>query len=261
MGILNVTPDSFSDGGKFCKLDKAIEYSLELINQGVDIIDVGGESTRPGSNPISVDDEIDRVIPVIKGIRSVSSIPISIDTYKSEVAKEALKSGANIVNDISGLTFDLKMIDIVKEFNVPIIIMHIKGTPKNMQQNPHYDNIIDEIVYYFEKQINLCLDHGIPKSHIILDPGIGFGKKLNDNFILIKELNTFTDLGYPILIGPSRKSFIGLTLDLPVDERLEGTAAAITASIINGARIIRVHDVLEMKRVQIISDKIKGAVA
>ncbi len=261
MGILNVTPDSFSDGGKFYKFDKAIEYSLELINQGVDIIDIGGESTRPGSNPISVDDEIDRVIPVIKGIRSVSSIPISIDTYKSEVAKEALKSGANIVNDISGLNFDLKMIDIVKEFNVPIIIMHIKGTPKNMQQNPQYDNIIDEIVYYFEKQINLCLDHGIPKSHIILDPGIGFGKKLNDNFILIKELNTFTNLGYPILIGPSRKSFIGLTLDLPVDERLEGTAAAITASIINGARIIRVHDVLEMKRVQIISDKIKEAVA
>ena len=261
MGILNVTPDSFSDGGKFCKLDKAIEYSLELINQGVDIIDVGGESTRHGSNPISVDDEIDRVIPVIKGIRSVSSIPISIDTYKSEVAKEALKSGANIVNDISGLNFDLKMIDIVKEFNVPIIIMLIKGTAKNMQQNPQYDNIIDEIVYYFEKQINLCLDHGIPKSHIILDPGIGFGKQLNDNFILIRELNTFANLGYPILIGPSRKSFIGLTLDLPVEERLEGTAAAITASIINGARIIRVHDVLEMKRVQIISDKIKGAVA
>ncbi|MEE3195474.1 MAG: dihydropteroate synthase [Candidatus Neomarinimicrobiota bacterium] len=261
MGIVNVTPDSFSDGGKYYNLDKAIEYSLELVKQGVDIIDVGGESTRPGANAISFDEEIERVIPVIKGIRSVSSIPISIDTYKSEVAKEALDSGADIVNDISGLNFDSKMISVIKDYNVPIVIMHIKGTPKNMQLNPEYDNIIDEIMSYFEKQINLCLDYGIPKSHIILDPGIGFGKQLNDNFILIRELNTFADLGYPILIGPSRKSFIGLTLDLQVDERLEGTAAAITASIINGARIVRVHDVLEMKRVQIISDKIRGATA
>ena len=153
------------------------------------------------------------------------------------------------------------MIDIVKNYNVPIIIMHIKGTPKNMHLNPTYDNIVDEIITYFNTQINLCLDYDIPKSHIILDPGIGFGKQLNDNFILIRELNTFANLGYPILIGPSRKSFIGLTLDLPVDERLEGTAAAITASIINGARIVRVHDVLQMKRVQIIADKIRGATA
>ena len=261
MGILNVTPDSFSDGGEYYNLDKAIEYSLELVNQGVDIIDVGGESTRPGADTISIDNELERVIPVIKGIRSTSSIPISIDTYKSDVAKEALDSGANIVNDISGLNFDSKMIDIVKNYNVPIIIMHIKGTPKNMQLNPTYDNIVDEIINYFNTQINLCLDYGIAKSHIILDPGIGFGKQLNDNFILIRELNTFANLGYPILIGPSRKSFIGLTLDLPVDERLEGTAAAITASIINGARIVRVHDVLQMKRVQIIADKIRGATA
>ena len=151
MGVLNVTPDSFSDGGKYYHLDKAIEYSLELVNQGVDIIDVGGESTRPGANAISFNDEIERVIPVIKGIRSVSSIPISIDTYKSEVAKEALDSGADIVNDISGLNFDSKMINVIKDYNVPIVIMHIKGTPKNMQLNPEYDNIIDEIVSYFEK--------------------------------------------------------------------------------------------------------------
>jgi len=259
MGILNVTPDSFSDGGKYYNLDNAIEYALELANQGVDIIDVGGESTRPGAKAISLNDEINRVIPVIKGIRSVSSIPISIDTYKSEVAQKALDSGANIINDISGLNFDSKMIDIVKEYNVPLVIMHIKGTPMNMQVNPHYDNIIDEIISYFEKRINLCLDYGIPKTHIILDPGIGFGKQLNDNFILIRKLNLFAELGYPILIGPSRKSFIGLTLDLPVNDRLEGTSAVITASIMNGARIIRVHDVLEMKRVQIISDKIRGA--
>ena len=173
MGILNVTPDSFSDGGEYYNLDKAIEYSLELVNQGVDIIDVGGESTRPGADTISIDNELERVIPVIKGIRSTSSIPISIDTYKSDVAKEALDSGANIVNDISGLNFDSKMIDIVKNYNVPIIIMHIKGTPKNMQLNPTYDNIVDEIITYFITHINLCLDYDIPKSHIILDPGIG----------------------------------------------------------------------------------------
>ena len=258
MGILNITPDSFSDGGKYYNLENAIEYALELVKQGVDIIDVGGESTRPGAKSISLNDEINRVIPVIKSIRSVSSIPISIDTYKSKVAKIAIESGANIINDISGLNFDSKMIDIVKEYNVPIVIMHIKGTPLNMQINPHYDNIIDEIISYFEKRINLCLDYGIPKTHIILDPGIGFGKQINDNFTLIRKLNTFRELGYPILIGPSRKSFIGLTLDLPVEDRLEGTAATITASIMNGARIIRVHDVLEMKRVQIISDKIRG---
>ena len=258
MGVVNVTPDSFSDGGKFYNLEKAIEHSFELVKQGVDIIDIGGESTRPGADAISINDELERVIPVIKGIRSTSSIPISIDTYKSEVAKKAIDSGANIVNDISGLNFDSKMIDVVKNFNVPIIIMHIKGTPKNMHHNPNYDNIIDEIIIYFNIQIKRCLDYGIPKSHIILDPGIGFGKKLNDNFKLIRELKTFANLGYPILIGPSRKSFIGLTLDLPIDERLEGTAAAITASILNGARIVRVHDVLEMKRVQIIADKIKG---
>jgi dihydropteroate synthase len=261
MGILNITPDSFSDGGKYYNLDNAVEYALELVKQGVDIIDVGGESTRPGAKAISLDDEINRVVPVIKSIRSVSSIPISIDTYKSEVAQIALDSGANIINDISGLKFDSKMIDVVKEYNVPIVIMHIKGTPLNMQVNPSYDNIIDEIKSYFKKRTNLCLDYGIPKTHIILDPGIGFGKQLNDNFTIIRELNTFIELGYPILIGPSRKSFIGLTLDLPVNDRMEGTAAAITASIMNGARIIRVHDVLEMKRVQIISDKIRGVIA
>jgi dihydropteroate synthase len=261
MGILNITPDSFSDGGKYYNLDNAVEYALELVKQGADIIDVGGESTRPGAKEISLDDEINRVVPVIKSIRSVSSIPISIDTYKSEVAQIALDSGANIINDISGLKFDSKMIDVVKEHNVPIVIMHIKGTPLNMQINPYYDNIIDEIKSYFEKRINLCLDYGIPKTHIILDPGIGFGKQLNDNFTIIKELNTFIELGYPILIGPSRKSFIGLTLDLPVNDRLEGTAAAITASIMNGAHIVRVHDVLEMKRVQIISDKIRGVIS
>ena len=261
MGILNVTPDSFSDGGHFLDTKIAVNHALRMADQGADIIDIGGESTRPGSNPVSINNELARVIPVIKGIRDESTIPISIDTYKSLVARKALEAGANIINDISGLNFDPEMINIVGEHKAPIIIMHIKGTPENMQVNPQYDDLIQEIIDYFQKQINFCRNNGIPKSKIILDPGLGFGKKLNDNFILIKELKRFGELGYPILIGPSRKSFIGLTLDLPVEQRIEGTAAAIAIGIMNGARIIRVHDVLEMKRVQVISDQIRGAIA
>ena len=261
MGILNVTPDSFSDGGHFLDTKIAVNHALRMADEGADIIDIGGESTRPGSDQVSINNELARVIPVIKGIRDESTIPISIDTYKSLVARKALEAGANIINDISGLNFDPEMVNIVREHKVPIVIMHIKGTPENMQVNPQYDDLIQEVIDYFQKQINLCRDNGVPKSKIILDPGIGFGKKLNDNFILIRELKRFTELGYPILIGPSRKSFIGLTLDLPVEQRIEGTAAAITPGIMNGARIIRVHDVLEMKRVQIISDKIRGSIA
>ena len=261
MGILNVTPDSFSDGGHFLDTKIAVNHALRMADQGADIIDIGGESTRPGSNPVSINNELARVIPVIKGIRDESTIPISIDTYKSLVARKALEAGANIINDISGLNFDPEMINIVGEHKAPIVIMHIKGTPENMQVNPQYDDLIQEINDYFQKQINFCRNNGIPKSKIILDPGLGFGKKLNDNFILIKELKRFGELGYPILIGPSRKSFIGSTLDLPVEQRIEGTAAAIAIGIMNGARIIRVHDVLEMKRVQVISDQIRGAIA
>ena len=261
MGILNVTPDSFSDGGQFLDTKSAVFHALKMAEQGADIIDIGGESTRPGSDPVSIKDELARVIPVIEGIRGESTIPISIDTYKSIVARAAIAAGANIINDISGLNFDPEMVNIVRDHKVPIIIMHIKGTPKNMQVDPQYDDLIQEVINYFQKQIDFCRDNGVPKSKIILDPGIGFGKRLNDNFILIRELKRFTELGYPVLIGPSRKSFIGLTLDLPVEQRFEGTAAAIAAGIMNGARIVRVHDVLEMKRVQIISDKIRGAIA
>ena len=261
MGVLNVTPDSFSDGGQFLDTKSAVFHALRMAEQGADIIDIGGESTRPGSDPVSINDELARVIPVIESIRGESTIPISIDTYKSIVARAAIAAGANIINDISGLNFDPEMVNIVRDHRVPIIIMHIKGTPKNMQVDPQYDDLIQEVIDYFQKQIDFCRNNGVPKSKIILDPGIGFGKRLNDNFILIRELKRFTELGYPVLIGPSRKSFIGLTLDLPVEQHFEGTAAAITAGIMNGARIIRVHDVLEMKRVQIISDQIRGAIA
>ena len=258
MGILNVTTDSFSDGGLFFDRGIAINHALEMEAAGADIIDIGGESTRPGAEPVLLEDELNRVIPVIEAIRSASDVCVSIDTYKADVAEKAIKAGANIVNDISGLQFDASMVDVVKNNNVPVVIMHIKGTPREMQKDPHYDDLMQEVVAYFQERVEFCRQHGIKKENIILDPGIGFGKRSQDNFELLRELKQIADLGYPVLSGPSRKSFIGLTLDLPVEERVEGTAAAVTASILNGAKIVRVHDVQEMKRVVTIADNIRG---
>ena len=259
MGILNVTPDSFSDGGKFIHLDKALSQAQYMEKNGADIIDIGGESTRPGAISVSVKEEINRTIPVIEEIRKISNISISIDTYKSEVAEKALLAGADFINDISGFTFDSRMMEIVKKFDVPVVLMHIKGTPQDMQTNPTYIDVIKDLLEFFSFQINKALDFGIKKVQIIIDPGIGFGKQLNDNFILIRRLKEFSELGFPILIGPSRKSFIGVTLDSPPEYRLEGTLAAVSAGILNGASIVRVHDVKEVKRTVIITDKIMGA--
>jgi len=258
MGILNVTTDSFSDGGLFFDMGIAINHALEMEAAGADIIDIGGESTRPGAEPVLLEDELNRVIPVIEAIRSESDVCVSIDTYKADVAEKAITAGANIVNDISGLQFDESMANVVKNNNVPVVIMHIKGTPREMQKDPHYDDLMQEVVAYFQERVEFCRQRGIKKENIILDPGIGFGKRSQDNFELLRELKQIADLGYPVLSGPSRKSFIGLTLDLPVDERVEGTAAAVTASILNGAKIVRVHDVQEMKRVVTIADNIRG---
>ncbi|MDP6685040.1 MAG: dihydropteroate synthase [Candidatus Marinimicrobia bacterium] len=256
MGILNVTPDSFSDGGRFNELEKAISQVQLMEKNGADIIDIGGESTRPGAVPVSVDEEINRTVPVIEEIRKISSITISIDTYKSKVAKMALSAGADFVNDISGLTFDEGMINTVKEFEVPVVIMHIQGTPLNMQKNTTYNDVVKDLLHFFSIQIQKALDFGINFENIIIDPGIGFGKRPHDNFTLIRRLKELSVLGCPILIGPSRKSFIGLSLDLPPDERMEGTLATVTASILNGASIVRVHDVNEVKRTVIITEKI-----
>lgn len=257
MGVLNITPDSFSDGGKYFSKNSAIKHALKLINEGSDIIDVGGESTRPGASHLTIEEELTRVIPVIKEIRKLSkNILISIDTYKSEVAKEAVKYGANIINDISGLVMDDRMVHIAAELDVPVIIMHLKGTPMNMQVNPTYENLISEITEFLRTQIQYALKNGVKKHNIIIDPGIGFGKTIEHNFKIIANLEKFKKIGYPILIGPSRKSFIGNLLKLPPDKRLEGTAASIAIGIVNGARIVRVHDVLEMKRVSSIADKV-----
>ena len=258
MGILNVTPDSFSDGGMYYNATQAIEFALQMEEEGADIIDVGGESTRPGAKTVELQKECDRILPVIEGIRTKSDILISIDTYKSEVARKSIAAGADMVNDISGMTFDPNMVDVIKDSGLPVVIMHIKGTPKNMQKNPYYEDLMQELTEYFEERKKFARAKGILDQQIILDPGIGFGKRLQDNFQLLRELKKIVDMGFPVLIGPSKKSFIGLTLDLPVDQRLEGTAAAVTTGILKGARIVRVHDVKEMKRVALITDSIRG---
>ena len=256
MGVLNVTPDSFSDGGKFFKLEEAIKQGLKLTEEGVDMIDIGGESTRPGSEPVTIEEELRRVIPVIEELTKMIQVPISIDTYKSRVAKEALDSGASMVNDISGLRYDPEMKKVVAKYDVPVVLMHIQGTPKNMQENPRYDNLLEEIKNYLSESISIAEEAEIDENKIIIDPGIGFGKTLDDNLKILKNLVEFKSLGKPVMIGVSRKSFIGKILDLPTDERLEGSLASMAVAIMNGANILRVHDVKESKRVAKLVDAI-----
>ncbi len=256
MGILNVTPDSFSDGGKFLKFDDAVRHGVRIAEEGADMIDVGGESSRPGSDPVTIEEELSRVIPVIEKLSKQIDIPISIDTYKSEIARKALDAGAEMINDISALRFDPRMKKIAAECQVPIVLMHIKGTPRNMQENPYYDDVIEEITKYSRESIQLGINAGMKKENIVIDPGIGFGKRLQDNLNILKNLKKFFILDCPILIGTSRKSFIGKILDLPVEERLEGSLAALAVSIMNGANIVRVHDVKESKRVAGLIDAI-----
>jgi dihydropteroate synthase len=259
MGILNITPDSFADGGLYFDESAAIERAYQIVEEGADIIDIGGESTRPGSEPISIDEELRRTIPVIEAISKHIKIPISIDTYKSEVAKRALDAGASMVNDVSGLRFDPKMPKVVSEYKVPVVIMHIKGKPRNMQENPVYEALIPEIMDYLRIGIATARGAGISEDKIIIDPGIGFGKTSDHNLEIINNLREFTLLEKPILIGPSRKVFIGKILgDAPVTERLEGTAAAVAISIMNDANIIRVHDIKEMIRVVKVADAVKS---
>ncbi|MEK6692199.1 MAG: dihydropteroate synthase [Nitrospirota bacterium] len=258
MGILNVTPDSFSDGGRYLDTDKAVKRALEIEKEGADIIDIGGESTRPGALPLSHEEELGRVIPVIEKLKNRLRIPISIDTYKAEVARAAIQAGASIINDISGLRFDPDIATVAAEYDVPVVIMHIKGTPGNMQVNPVYQDLIGEILHFLEDGISIAQKAGIDEDMIIIDPGIGFGKTFEHNLEIINRLDEFKSLGMPVLFGPSRKSFIGKILDLPADDRLEGTAAAVAIGIIKGANIVRVHDVSSMVRVARVADAIKA---
>ncbi|WP_141266744.1 dihydropteroate synthase [Thermodesulfovibrio sp. Kuro-1] len=258
MGIINVTPDSFFDGGKYFNFQKAVDHAFRLIDEGADILDIGGESTRPGAEPVSIDEELRRVIPVIEAISKRISIPISIDTYKARVAEEAIKAGATIINDISGLRFDAEMSAIASKYKVPVIVMHIKGTPKDMQKNPYYEALIPEIIEYLRDSVVIAKQAGVDENMIIIDPGIGFGKLPEHNLTIIKNLREFSNLGKPLLIGVSRKSFIGKVLNESLPEkRLEGTASAVAISVINGANIVRVHDVGFMAKVVKMADAIK----
>ena len=257
MGILNITPDSFSDGGKYLSASRAIDRAFAMVDNGADIIDIGGESTRPGSDFISKDEELQRIVPVIQEIRNQDSeILISIDTYKSDVAEIAIDLGANIVNDISGLTFDQNMSTFLSDKDIPVIIMHINGKPKTMQSNPIYDDLLNDINSFFKKQIIFAQSNGIDRDNIILDPGIGFGKTFNHNLTIINNLKDLCSLGHPIMVGTSRKAFIGDILDAPPNERVEGTIASVVASVINGANIVRVHDVKEIKKAIMVTEKI-----
>jgi len=245
MGILNVTPDSFFDGGKYVDYEKAVEHGLQMAADGADFLDIGGESSRPGADIVTIEEEIKRVVPVIKSIRKEIKIPISIDTVKSEVARAAIEAGADMINDISGLTFDPDMAPLTAEAGLPIILMHMSGVPKTMQISPLTGAIIPKIVKKLQESIKIAFLNGISTEKIILDPGIGFGKYWSDNFLIIKHLQELRPGEYPLLLGVSRKSFIGRALDLPEDKRLTGTIAAQVCCIMNGANILRVHDVRE----------------
>jgi len=256
MGILNVTPYSFSGDGVYHDVGKAVDLAMKLVEDGADIIDIGGESTRPGAKPVTIEEEIKRTIPVIKKLSKKIDVPISIDTAKSSLARLALESGASIVNDITGLEYDQKIIGIVREFNAKLIVMHIKGTPLTMQNNPKYGNLIQEIKDKLKAIIEKAVKGGIKEENIIIDPGIGFGKTLEHNLEIINRLSEFKEIGRPILAGPSRKSFIGKIIGADPDKRIFGTAASVAIAIKNGADIIRVHDVKEMKQVAMIADAI-----
>jgi dihydropteroate synthase len=246
MGILNVTPDSFSDGGKYLNVDDAVEYGKQMAADGADFIDIGGASTRPGSDEISVDEELGRIMPVLLRLKDEIALPLSVDTYRSEVADEALKNGAMIINDISAFNFDEKMPEVVSKHKATCILMHIKGTPKNMQENPEYENVVAEILKYFEQAVWKANVNGI--DQVIIDPGFGFGKTPEHNLTIVKNLSKFKKLDCPVMIGVSRKSTIGKLSGGGIDDRLEGTIALNTISILNGVNLIRVHDVKENVR-------------
>ncbi|MDL1976830.1 MAG: dihydropteroate synthase [Deltaproteobacteria bacterium] len=244
MGILNVTPDSFSDGGMFVTIDKAVAHGEALCSAGADIIDVGGVSTRPFADPVSVDEEIARVIPVIKRLSQRVSAPISVDTSRAETAKRAIEAGARIVNDIAALRFDPFLGDVVAEADLPVVLMHMQGTPETMQIRPAYDDVMGEIIDFLSGSIDLAVSKGIPRENIIVDPGIGFGKKVEHNLTIIRELSRLKSLGRPILVGASRKSFIGEITGIKEPARRDTATLAVTALLVaNGADIIRVHDV------------------
>lgn len=257
MGVLNLTPDSFSDGGDFNTLEVALAQAHQLVEAGADLIDVGGQSTRPGAGEVSLAEELNRVLPVVRALRQELPVPISVDTTKAEVARQAIACGADLINDISGATFDPEMLSVVAKLGVPIVLMHIRGTPQTMQQLTQYENLMEEIYEFLESRIGAAILAGVERSRIIIDPGIGFAKTYNQNLEILRQLPNLHSLNCPLLVGPSRKGFIGHLLNQPSPkDRVWGTAAACCAAIAGRADILRVHDIREMRDVCRVADAI-----
>ena len=249
MGILNVTPNSFSDGGRFLATDAAVARAMEMEEEGADLLDIGGESTKPGVSPTSLGDECDRVLPVIEQVAKRTALPLSVDTSKAEVARRALDAGVSIINDVTALRGDAEMASVVAASDAGLILMHMQGTPRDMQASPTYTSVIDEVCAFFRTQLAYASQSGIRAERIMLDPGIGFGKTLAHNLTLLQHLKAFKRLARPLVIGPSRKSFLGQILRRPVDQRLMGTATAVSVAVMHGAAVVRVHDVEQMAQV------------
>ncbi len=256
MGILNVTPDSFSDGGHFFNNPRrAVTRALQMQEEGADLIDVGGESTRPGARAVSVEEELRRILPVLEKLTGRLKIPLSVDTYKAVVAEQALRAGASLVNDVTALR-DSRMPEVVARAKVPVILMHMRGEPQTMQRNPRYRQLVPEIISDLKQSIRKAKAAGISEDKILTDPGLGFGKRPQDNLVLLKQLGVFKSLGFPVVVGPSRKSFIGIVTGAPPADRLGGTAAAVALSVFSGADIVRVHDVAPMRQVVALADAV-----
>ncbi len=260
MGVLNVTPDSFSDGGRFAETQAAVEHALRMCAEGADILDVGGESTRPGSDAVPADAEIDRVLPVIRGLAGRVDAPISIDTQKAEVAAAALDAGAEIINDVSALRTDPNMPALAAARDAPVVLMHMQGTPKTMQAEPAYGEVVGEVIDWLQERVDYAVARGVAEERIVVDPGIGFGKKLGHNLELLRRLGEMHALGRPLLVGTSRKSMIGTILGLPADERLCGTLATVAGAVLSGCHVVRVHDVRPAREVVAVCEAIRQGI-
>ncbi|MDA2934937.1 dihydropteroate synthase [Acidobacteria bacterium AH-259-D05] len=256
MGVVNITPDSFFDGGRFLERSQAIERCLELAEKGADILDLGGESSRPGAQPVSSEEELNRILPVLQEVRKKVSILISVDTYKAAVAQEAFKEGADLVNDISAFRFDSQLPQVIRKWDAAVVLMHMRGTPESMQEIPASEDILGEIQMDLQAAVSKAAEIGISKERIVIDPGIGFGKTVEDNCRILNQLSFLKAFDLPLLVGTSRKKFLGKILNLPPQERIWGSAASIAISIMQGAHIVRLHDVKEMNQVAQITDAI-----
>jgi dihydropteroate synthase len=256
VGVLNITPDSFSDGGQNFSLTRAVERAIEMETEGADVIEIGGESTRPGATPVPVEQELERVLPVLQALQGRLKIPISVDTYKNQVARQALASGASIINDISALRFDEAIADTIAQTGAGLILMHMRGEPSTMQQIAPSENIFAEVCADMEKAMQKAVSRGVQQQQMVFDPGIGFGKTLEQNLAILNHLERFAELNLPIMIGASRKSFIGRITGRPADQRIFGTAASVATAILRGAHMVRVHDVREMVEVTRLTDAI-----